>query len=195
MRLATVALSLLAGCSSATARGTRRTTLVDLAASPDAGGSHPQTAALNASTLDASALDASAPPADTGNTADADAPSAPLEVPGLAKLLPREIKLANKIPFEFDRQDIRSESPPLLDAVAKLLLSHPKVTVEIQCHSDSRGSYAHNLELTQGRADAVQRYLAGRGVPTERMPAKGYGPSRPITHAPPQQLRRCDFVR
>src|SRR5262245_16262211 len=108
MRLAPVALSLLAGCSTAPAKEAPTVTVVDLSA----------------------ALDASAPDADTANT---DPPEPPAEVPGLAKLTVREIKLANKIHFETDQPDIRSESLPLLDAVATLLLSHPKVTIEIQC--------------------------------------------------------------
>ena len=182
MRLATLVLPLLAGCSAAPTTPPPTPTMVDLSAAPDAGAHQPQMGAP----------DASAPPAET---AAADAPEAPAEVPGKATLTQREIKLANKIHFEFDRPDIRAESLPLLDAVATLLLSHPKVTVEIQCHSDNRGSNAHNLELTQGRADALLRYLTGRGVLLERMKAVGYGASRPITHAPPQQLRRCEFVR
>jgi outer membrane protein OmpA-like peptidoglycan-associated protein len=167
----------LTGCAAAASPPTAW--VVEPTAAPDAGVQPPPLAARDASAGDAGAA----------------GPEAPVEVPGKATLTPREIKLADHIRFEIDGHIIRSESLPLLDAVATLLVVHPQVTVEIQCHSDNLGSYAHNLELTQDRADAIQRYLVGRGVPLDRMKAVGYGASRPITHASPQRLRRCELVR
>jgi outer membrane protein OmpA-like peptidoglycan-associated protein len=133
----------------------------------------------------------------------APAPSTPASAPaelrlpddGLATLTAREIVLTDRLHFVTDRPDLRPESLHLLDGAAAVLLARPRVTLEIQCHTDNRGSAAHALRLSQDRADAVRAYLIGRGVPPERLVAKGYGPTRPIADAPVAQQRRCDLVR
>jgi outer membrane protein OmpA-like peptidoglycan-associated protein len=114
---------------------------------------------------------------------------------GLATLTAREIVLADRLHFATNGPDILPESLPLLDSAAAFLLARPRITLEIQCHTDNRGSAAHALRLSQDRADAVRAYLISRGIAAERLVAKGYGPTRPITHAPVAVLRRCELVR
>ena len=46
-------------------------------------------------------------------------------------------------------------------------------------HTDSRGTPADNLELSQKRAQSVVDYLISKGIAADRLQAKGYGESQP----------------
>lgn len=54
----------------------------------------------------------------------------------------------------------------------------------IEGHTDSVGSRASNLALSQRRADAVKAYLVAQGVARNRLFAKGYGFDRPLPGQP-----------
>lgn len=56
---------------------------------------------------------------------------------------------------------------------------YPAVNVEISGYTDSKGTEEYNLKLSQSRAQAVVTYLLGKGIPADRMTAKGYGESHP----------------
>jgi OOP family OmpA-OmpF porin len=81
--------------------------------------------------------------------------------------------------FAFDSAVIDPVSAVVLDVVAETLNSRPNVRVLVEGHTDSRGDEAHNQALSQRRAEAVQRYLIGKGVPASRMHARGFGESQP----------------
>jgi OOP family OmpA-OmpF porin len=82
--------------------------------------------------------------------------------------------------FAFNKADLTSESRPVLDAVADGLKKHPRVKVEIQGHTDSVGTAAYNLKLSQRRAESVRAYLLSDGVSAEQLDAKGYGLTQPV---------------
>jgi outer membrane protein OmpA-like peptidoglycan-associated protein len=47
-------------------------------------------------------------------------------------------------------------------------------------HTDSRGPRSRNITLSLQRAEAVRAYLVMKGVPAERIVARGYGPDQPV---------------
>ena len=55
------------------------------------------------------------------------------------------------------------------------------VIFELQGHTDNRGSEAWNLTLSQQRADAVRDYLISIGIPDDRLIARGFGMTRPVS--------------
>jgi outer membrane protein OmpA-like peptidoglycan-associated protein len=71
-------------------------------------------------------------------------------------------------------------SDQILDNVAKALIAHPEVKVEISGHTDADGKDSYNMKLSQQRANAVKNYLVKKGVPAARLVAKGYGELHPI---------------
>ena len=76
---------------------------------------------------------------------------------------------------------IQPRSFPLLNAVANIIRNHPELPkVTVEGHTDDRGNDAYNQDLSQRRAESVRRYLIGKGIPGDRLDAKGYGESRPI---------------
>lgn len=63
--------------------------------------------------------------------------------------------------FDTDKATIKPESKPTLDEMAKLLTGQPDLKVFIVGHTDSQGSYEHNMSLSKQRADAVAGALTG----------------------------------
>jgi OOP family OmpA-OmpF porin len=84
------------------------------------------------------------------------------------------------VTFEVDSAELRSESQPTLDEMARLLTENSSLSVFIVGHTDGTGSFEHNLDLSQRRADSVVAALTGRGVPASRMSAHGVGPLAPV---------------
>lgn len=81
--------------------------------------------------------------------------------------------------FKPGKSQIQSQALPKLDDVVALLHANPKMRIEIQGHTDSSGTYRHNLRLSRVRAQAVVQYLRRKGIAAERLTATGYGPNRP----------------
>lgn len=65
-----------------------------------------------------------------------------------------------------------------LDYLYNVLVDNPTIIIELQAHTDSRGGNAYNLDLSQRRAESCVEYLKTKGIPAERMIAKGYGETR-----------------
>lgn len=84
--------------------------------------------------------------------------------------------------FDFGSAQIRPENYPMLNDLASYLASKPEVLkIRVEGHTDSVGSSERNKLRSQQRADAVKKYLKGRGVlPQLEMEAVGYGAERPI---------------
>lgn len=99
--------------------------------------------------------------------------------------------------FEFGKSDIKKESYPYIDKLADTLNKAKNWTLEIQGHTDDRGSDDFNMKLSQGRADAVKNYLITKGVLLDTITAQGFGESKPIvpnnSDANRQKNRRVEF--
>ena len=90
----------------------------------------------------------------------------------------KPIELPN-ILYDFARWDLRPESMVALDRLVETLNTNPGITIELASHTDSRGGAAHNIELSQKRAQSVVDYLIENGISKDRLVAAGYGKSRP----------------
>jgi OOP family OmpA-OmpF porin len=84
------------------------------------------------------------------------------------------------VTFDYNSANLQAGSLGILDDVADGLKKHPRLKVELQGHTDSKGPDAYNLTLSQKRADAVRAYLIKDGVPSTQITAKGYGEGQPI---------------
>jgi outer membrane protein OmpA-like peptidoglycan-associated protein len=81
--------------------------------------------------------------------------------------------------FDSGKSQLKAQALPMLDGVAALLKANPRMRIEIQGHTDSSGTYRHNLRLSRVRAQSVMRYLVQKGIAANRLTATGYGPNRP----------------
>ena len=92
----------------------------------------------------------------------------------------KEVKLKKKVHFETDSAVILPDSMALLQEAADVLRNQQFRRVEIQGHTDDRGSDSYNLRLSQARADAVRQELIKLGVPAGSLVAKGYGEEKSL---------------
>lgn len=82
--------------------------------------------------------------------------------------------------FQTNSAELTGDSEPILNGVAKGLREHPRLTVEVQGHTDSTGTPTYNLALSEKRAESVRAYLVSQGVSASQLSAKGYGLTQPI---------------
>lgn len=80
--------------------------------------------------------------------------------------------------YDLDKADLRPESITILDSLIKTLRNNPTFVIEIASHTDSRADSAHNMDLSQRRAQSVVDYLTSKDIEKERLIAKGYGESQ-----------------
>ncbi|SIN69485.1 OmpA family protein [Chitinophaga niabensis] len=110
----------------------------------------------------------------------------------------KEIRL-EKIYYDLDRSDLRPDASSDLKKLILFLRDNPTLRIELSAHTDARGSDAHNLRLSQARAQSVVDYLVRNGISKDRMVAKGYGEMKPVnactdcTEAAHQQNRRTEI--
>jgi outer membrane protein OmpA-like peptidoglycan-associated protein len=88
--------------------------------------------------------------------------------------------MPGNITFDTARVDIRPDFLPVLDSVAKVVLEFDKTILEVAGHTDSVGTDASNLTLSDGRATSVANYLRTKKVKAERLTTIGYGETRPV---------------
>ena len=82
--------------------------------------------------------------------------------------------------FAFDKYDLLSKSFESLNEVVKVMKEYPKLRVEIQGHTDSKGSETYNETLSDNRAKSVRQYFIEQGIAADRLESKGYGEVQPI---------------
>ncbi len=83
--------------------------------------------------------------------------------------------------FDTDRSDVKKESYPLLQEIAKMLTSDSSIKIQIEGHTDSQGDNAYNQNLSQKRAEAVLAILSSQyNVNKAQLKAKGFGETKPI---------------
>jgi outer membrane protein OmpA-like peptidoglycan-associated protein len=89
------------------------------------------------------------------------------------------VRLKN-IYFDFDKTTLKSESYVELNKVVDFLKQNSHISIEISGHTDSKGSDEYNLNLSQGRSQAVVDYIVSQGIESARLQAHGYGETKPI---------------
>lgn len=83
--------------------------------------------------------------------------------------------------FDFNKSDVKPESKPALDEVAKLLKANPSMRVYVVGHTDSVGTLEANLKLSEARAAAVAKALVtDYGIAATRLKGMGVGPLAPV---------------
>lgn len=110
----------------------------------------------------------------------------------------------NPIYFDFDKYNVREDAAVELDKVVYVLQKFPNVIIKIESHTDSRGTDAYNMKLSDNRAKATYNYIISKGIKPERIQSvNGYGETRLLnkcsngvtcTDEEHQLNRRSDFI-
>ena len=82
--------------------------------------------------------------------------------------------------FDSAKATLKKESLKQLSDLLALLQANPSLRLEIQGHTDDKGSDQYNLELSQARAQTVREFLLLFNIDASRLQAKGYGETKPI---------------
>jgi len=100
--------------------------------------------------------------------------------------------------FDFNKYTLRSAAREKLAKISGIILSHPGLRLEVDGYTDSIGSDAYNLKLSDERAGAVQQYLVQQGLAQDNLTAKGFGKDDPVasndTASGRQLNRRVELV-
>jgi len=100
--------------------------------------------------------------------------------------------------FKVDSAELTASAKVILDGVAAQLAAYPiKKDIEVQGHTSSEASAAHNMRLSVRRSQSVADYLRRKGV-TNTLHTKGYGEDYPIadntTEAGREKNRRVELI-
>ncbi len=85
--------------------------------------------------------------------------------------------------FDFDRYSIRPDAEIELNKILMAMIQNPGLIVNIESHTDRRGSDAYNEILSDKRAQSTLEWLVKNGIDSSRLTAKGFGEN--------QLLDRC----
>jgi OmpA-OmpF porin, OOP family len=131
------------------------------------------------------------------------APDKPAEAPATAEAVAscqtgvNAVISEKKINFGSGNAVITEFSKPTVDAVAAAVKDCAGTQIEVGGHTDQMGDDASNQKLSEDRANAVVAALVERGVPKERMTAKGYGETKLLDTATSREAlaknRRIEF--
>lgn len=93
------------------------------------------------------------------------------------------IELSEDVLFAFGKDTLRPEGKEALNALLGTLAAANPTSGAILVigHTDSIGSAAYNLALSQKRADVVKDYLVSQGVPADAIATRGVGSADPVT--------------
>ncbi|MEN0095837.1 MAG: OmpA family protein [Pedobacter sp.] len=91
----------------------------------------------------------------------------------------KAIEIKNVL-YDFNKATLRPESQVELNKLVGVMKDNPNIKIELSSHTDSIGSQAYNLKLSQDRAQACVDYIISKGIAESRIFAKGYGKSRPV---------------
>ena len=85
------------------------------------------------------------------------------------------VEFNSNVLFAFDRSNLSDDARTSLDKLVKVLNSYSDTNIEVQGHTDSKGSASYNQMLSERRANAVSDYLDEKNINTSRITIKGFG--------------------
>ncbi len=89
------------------------------------------------------------------------------------------VEFNSNVLFGFDESSLSNEAKSNLDKLVLVLDSYADTDIELQGHTDSRGSAIYNQNLSEERANVVSEYLAVKGITSSRVVTKGFGEEVP----------------
>ena len=87
--------------------------------------------------------------------------------------------VGDRVFFIVDQSNLTPEAQDTLAKQVAWLQSHPNVTVQVEGHSDERGTREYNISLSARRATAARGFLISHGIPGSRISSIAYGKERP----------------
>lgn len=99
--------------------------------------------------------------------------------------------------FAANSDQLQPRFAPVLDGIVRLCRDYNKTALSVKGFTDSTGSFEHNQQLSEQRAQNIGKYLSARDIASARIRTTGYGPRNPIadnkTDAGRMQNRRIEI--
>ncbi|HBG29197.1 OmpA family protein [Candidatus Macondimonas diazotrophica] len=106
---------------------------------------------------------------------------AKVDADGCYIIIEKPVTIRLEVLFDFDKSVVKPEYYPEIKKVADFMKQYPMTDTVIEGHTDSIGTNAYNLSLSQRRAEAVRQVLIDQfNVDASRLTSVGYGEERPI---------------
>ncbi len=84
------------------------------------------------------------------------------------------------VQFAFGGHTLSSAARDILDQTLRISREHPDTEIQVDGHTDSRGSEDYNYRLSERRARTIAALLEAEGIPPGRIQVRGHGPSQPL---------------
>lgn len=100
-----------------------------------------------------------------------------------AKVVGQEVRidLAADVLFDFDKYTLLPKASDTLQKVGQVASSYPSSPIQIEGHTDGKGTHPYNMKLSENRADAVKAWLVqNASVAGSRISTRGWGETKPI---------------
>jgi OOP family OmpA-OmpF porin len=107
-------------------------------------------------------------------------PPPPAPPPPPPAAAPKPIATLSGPQFDFNRATLKPAGRQVVAEAARVLREKPDLHVSVEGHTDSVGSDAYNMRLSERRASAVRDALVSEGVDASRITVKGWGETKPI---------------
>lgn len=108
------------------------------------------------------------------------------------------VEFSSNVLFGFDKSDLSADAKSNLNKLVTVLNNYKDTDIELQGHTDSKGSLTYNQAISEDRAFAVSGYLSGAGITSTRVTIKGFGETVPKydneTASGRSQNRRVEFL-
>jgi outer membrane protein OmpA-like peptidoglycan-associated protein len=117
-----------------------------------------------------------------GRRMDKQAEEIKREVPGVKVERVGEgivVEFSESVLFGFNQSDLNSQAYRSLDKLVTVLNKYPDTDLEVDGHTDNKGTDAYNQSLSERRANAVAQYLMSHNISSARIKAMGYGERYP----------------
>lgn len=86
------------------------------------------------------------------------------------------------IQFNKKETEITTKISHALDSLYTILERNPEIQIEIASHTDSRGSFTDNFNISRKRADEIALYLINKGIRAPRLISIGYGEGKLLNY-------------
>lgn len=108
------------------------------------------------------------------------------------------VEFSSNVLFAYDKSNLSDDAKINLNKLVTVLNSYPDTDIEVQGHTDSKGSESYNQNLSEQRAGIVSGYLYNHGIANNRIRTKGFGENMPKydnnTADGRTQNRRVEFL-